>query len=206
MIGLKMSRWPLALVFLLCFAYAAKGQRVWPLTVALSNEATAIPFTVLFPESVHPTVQIGTEFCYKSGAHSYRYQTVNIGYMYHQYLFQGFYLNSEFGYDYFLSKHLSLKTNVGLGYLHTFTTGTEYQLKDGAYSAGSDKGNARMMPTLAVGLGYRIRKQDVQSPEVFLLYKSWVEYPYSPGFIPVMTHINVEMGVKFNLNKASNEG
>ena len=140
------------------------------------------------------------------GAHSYRYQTINIGYIYHQYLFQGIYLNSEFGYDYLLSKYLSIKTNIGLGYLHTFSTGAEYQLQNGVYSAGADKGNARMMPTLSVGLGYRIRKQEVQSPEVFLLYKSWVEYPYSPGFIPVMTHVNLEMGIKFNLNKVSNEG
>lgn len=205
MIALPKQHRLLIMVGMLCLTGAAKGQRAWPLKVALGNEATAIPFTLLPVETIHPTVQVGTEFRYKTGAHAYRYQTLNVGYMYHQYLFQGVYINSEFGYDYLLSQHLSFKSHIGLGYLHTFVTGTEYQLQDGVYELGSDKGNARMMPSLSLGLGYRMRKEDAQSPELFLLYKSWVEYPYSPGFIPVMTHVNLEIGIKFNVNKGSDE-
>lgn len=190
-------------IFSLHFDVSAQSGR--PIKVAIGNEATAIPFTVLPTQTLHPCIQLGTEFIYKYGTRGVKYQTVNLGYMYHQYLFQGVYFNSEFGYDLFLSKHMSLKTNMGLGYLHTFGTRTEYQLANGVYKAGTDKGNARVMPSFSLGLGYRLKKEMTQSPEFFILYKSWVEYPYSPGFIPVMTHVNIEMGVKINLKHHRHE-
>jgi len=38
------------------------------------------------------------------------------------------------------------------------------------------------------------------SPKIFMRYQSWAEYPYSPDFIPVMTHINLHLGAKFFIN------
>jgi hypothetical protein len=55
------------------------------------------------------------------------------------------------------------------------------------------------MTMLSVGVGYLLKKNNPTSPEIFLLYKSWIEYPYSPGFIPMMSHINLEIGCKFYL-------
>jgi hypothetical protein len=173
------------------------GQKSFPVTVAFGNEATSVPYTRFFTTPIHPTLQVGTEFLYKEGPHFRFYQTANVGYIFHNYLYQGFYLNSEISYDYLFSFGLVLKSKFGLGYLHTFATQEEYQLKDGEYVSGPDWGNARMMPSLSIGLGYRLTKDIENPPEIFLLYTSWIEYPYSPGFIPVMTHITLQLGVKF---------
>lgn len=177
------------------------GQKYFPLTVALGNEATAIPYTRFFTTPIHPTLQIGTEFMYKQGPHFRFYQTANVGYIFHNYLYQGYYLNTEVACDYVFSFGLVLKGLFGLGFLHTFATQEEYQLKNGEYVSGPDWGNLRLMPVLSVGLGYQIEKENPNSPEIFILYKSWVEYPYSPGFIPVMTHIILEAGIKFDIKR-----
>jgi hypothetical protein len=165
--------------------------------VAVSNEATAIPYTRFFTAPVHPCFQAGTEYQYKSGPHFELYQTANLGYIYHNHLYQGVYLNTGIGYDYKFDFRLNLKGMFELGYLHTFTTQDEYQFKEGEYVNGTDRGNARLMPMISVGAGYILSKDDPASPEIFLLYKSWIEYPYSPGFIPMMSHINLEIGCKF---------
>lgn len=175
-------------------------QSNFPVKVAISNEATAIPYTRFVTTPFHPTLQVGTEYFYSNGAHHDFYQTVNAGYIFHHYLYQGIYLNTGLGYDYIFPFGLKLKSNFELGYLHTFSTQDEYQLKNGDYVQGTDWGNARLMPVLSIGLGYVIKNKNICSSEIFMLYKSWVEYPYSPGFIPAMTHTNLEIGYKHYVN------
>lgn len=176
-----------------------------PLRLAFGDEATAIPYTKLFSTPFHPVVQAGTEFGYMENSHNHLYQTANLGYIYHKYLYQGIYLSTELGYDYRFDFGLNLKALFGLGYLQTFAVSDEYQFKDGEYVLGKDRGNARLMPSLSIGAGYRIKPHEEHSPEVFLLYQSWLEYPYSPGFIPLMTHIDLMIGMKFFI-KTSKSG
>jgi hypothetical protein len=190
----------LIVLWIIIFPTGLSAQKHIPIKVACSNEATAIPFTKLFAGPVHPTFQVGTEFLYKHGMHYEFYQTANLGYIFHNYLYQGFYINTGIGYDYVFEFDLKLKSNFELGYLHTFVTQDEYQLKYGVYVNGPDRGNSRLMPTLSLGVGYNLNLGKVNSSEVYLLYKSWVEYPYSPGFIPIMSHINFEIGYKFYLS------
>ncbi len=175
-------------------------QSNFPIKVAVGNEATAVPYTRFVTTPFHPTLQVGTEYFYSNSERHDFYQTANAGYIFHNYLYQGVYLNTGLGYDYIFKFGLKLKSNFELGYLQTFTTQDEYQLKNGDYVQGSDCGNARLMPMLSIGPGYIFRKKNSVLSEVFLLYKSWVEYPYSPGFIPIMTHTNLEIGYKQYIN------
>jgi hypothetical protein len=177
------------------------SQTNFPIKIAISNEATAVPFTRFFTTPVHPAIQVGTEYFYKNGPHFDFYQTGNLAYYFHNYLYQGICLNTGAGYDYKFDFGLKLKSAIELGYLHTFTTQDEYQLQNGEYVNEKDRGNLRFMPMLSLGFGYIIKHENVTHSEIFLLYKSWVEYPYSPGFIPVMTHINLEIGYKFYINR-----
>lgn len=184
----------------------ANGQ-AFPLRLAVGNESTAIPFTRFFTTPVHPAVQVGTDFTYRDRTHSIFYQTVNLGYVYHNYLYQGLWLSTEAGYDYKFGFGMNLKALLGAGYLHTFATRQEYRFKDGEYESKADWGNPRLMVSLALGTGFRLQKDREDSPEIFILYKPWIEFPYSPGFIPVMTHITLEAGFRYSIriNKQGNE-
>lgn len=178
------------------------GQnKVIPLNISLFNEATAIPFTKFVTMPFHPGIQIGTEFNYKVKEHSRLFQTANISYFYHNHLNQGIGINSEIGYEYRINFGLAFSGLLGIGYMHTFATTEEFTFSDGQYEKKPDKGNPRFFPSLSLDIGYYIFKEKQNSPKIFIRYQSWAEYPYSPGFIPVMTHINLHAGIKIFIPK-----
>lgn len=189
-----------ALPFLLGQSVKAQ-KKPTPVAIAVFNEATAIPFTKLLTTPVHPGVQAGTGVFYKQKKHSQLFQSLNIGYIFHSRLYHGFFVSTELGYDYKFNFGLNLKTSVGIGYMHSFRTQKEYQFKNGSYESKPDRGNGRATVSLGTGLGYRLQKKNIYSPEIFMMYQGWAEYPFSPGFIPVMTHTNLQLGTKFFINK-----
>ncbi len=187
--------WIIATSFLALATNSLWSQQ--PVTVSFFNESTTVPYTTFLNDPIHPGVQVGTEFEWKENRHFRLYPSVSIGYMFHKKLFQGLYANVELGFDYKTSFGLNLKTKIGVGYLHTFSTQQEFQFDEGSYKSRTDSGNSRVMPSFTTGLGYRLQPKKANSPEIFVLYQSWIEYPYSPGFIPLMSHTNLHIGAKF---------
>jgi hypothetical protein len=109
-----------------------RGQvKCVPLSISLGNEATAIPYTNLLTSPVHPIIQVGTEFKYKNSSHHHLYQTANLGYIFHNHLYQGIYLNSEICYDYKFDFGLNAKALFGLGTCILFQPGRNISLKTG---------------------------------------------------------------------------
>lgn len=180
---------------LLLFTSALNAQQA--ITVAVINESTTIPFSSFVETPIHPGFQIGTEFAGRSKKQFRWYPAINVGYLFHEKLFQGLYANVDLGVDFDTRTGFNLKSKMGLGYLHTFTNQQEYQWNGLEYQSKRDAGNARVMPSIALGIGYHNRRRNPESPEFFLLYQSWIEYPYSPGFIPLMSHTNLHLGTKF---------
>ena len=170
-----------------------------PINVSFFNESTAIPFTRFFTTPIHPGIQLGTEFDYRKKDHSRLFQTANISYFYHNYLAQGIALNTELAYECQWKPGIAITGLLGIGYMHTFATTEEFTFSDGRYEKKADKGNARLFPSFSIDIGYYIKKTERNSPKIFVRYQSWAEYPFSPDFIPVMTHISLHAGVKFYL-------
>lgn len=188
----------LLLLGLLTSCWVTNAQnKTKPINLSLFNESTAIPFTRFFTTPIHLGIQLGTEFNYSVKQHARLFQTANGSYFYHNHLAQGIGLNTELGYEYRLKNGLSFAALLGIGYMHTFATTEEFVLKDGQYVKRTDNGNARLYPSLSFDVGYYLKKTQINSPKIFLRYQSWAEYPYSPDFIPVLTHINLHIGAKF---------
>ena len=185
-------------ILTLIIPLASFGQeKLIPINISVFNEATAIPFTRFVTTPIHPGLQVGTEFNYKTKEHSRFFQTANLNYFYHNNLNQGIGLYTEIAYEYRIKSGFAFTGFFGLGYMHTFATKEEFTFTNGQYEKKTDKGNARLYPSLSLDIGYYLKKENKNSPKIFLRYQSWVEYPYSPGFIPAMTHINLHLGVKF---------
>ena len=187
------------LLFLwLTISVVANAQKnTKPVIISIFNESTAIPFSRFLTLPMHPGLQLGTEFDYKVKKHSRRFQTANISYFYHNHLAQGIAINTELGYEYRSKAGPAFAGLLGLGYLHTFSTAEEFTHSNGHYEKNADKGNARVFPSVSLDVGYYLKKAEKNSPKLFIRYQSWAEYPYSPDFIPVMTHINLHVGAKF---------
>jgi hypothetical protein len=196
----------LTIFFILFSTQIAFSQKnAIPINISIFNEATAIPFTKLISVPIHPGIQIGTEINYVDHQHSRLFQTANLSYFYHNNLAQGIGLNSEFGYEKRLKSGFSFQALVGIGYLHTFNVADEFAFADGKYEKKSDRGNSRINPSISLDVGYYLNKLNRNSPRIFIRYQSWAEYPYSPDFIPVMTHINLHIGGKVCIKTNSND-
>jgi len=191
-----MNRFIVILIFLIPTILFGQDKEI-PINVSFFNESTAIPFTRFFTSPVHPGIQVGTEFDYRKKEHSRLFQTANLGYFYHNYLAQGISVNTELGYEYRLRSGFAFEGLFGIGYMHTFATTEEFTFTNGQYEKKADKGNARLYPSLSFDAGYYLKKAETNSLKVFIRYQAWAEYPYSPDFIPVMTHINLHVGAKF---------
>ncbi len=62
--------------------------------------------------------------------------------------------------------------------MHTFATAEEFTFTNELYEKKADKGNARLYPSLSIDIGYYLKRADKESPQIFLRYQSWAEYPY----------------------------
>jgi hypothetical protein len=191
----------LCILLLLPFLLPAQNKSI-PLHISFFNESTSVPFTKLLTKPFHPGIQTGTEFTIKARKHSRLFQTVNLNYYYHQHLNQGIAAFTEIGYSHRIGSRFAVAGLLGLGYLHTIATADEFVFADGHYELRKDKGNARLYPTLSFDISCRLNSKSIQSPSLFLRYQAWAEYPYSPGFIPVMTHINLHAGATFFIIKS----
>jgi hypothetical protein len=193
------------LVMMITPAILFGQERPVPVNISLFNESTAIPFTRLLTFPVHPGIQIGTEFYYKIKKYSRLFQAADICYFYHNYLSQGIGIHTDLGYEYRLKNGIALSGLLGIGYMQTFATTEEFTFSNGHYEKKADRGNARLCPSFSVDIGYYTNKTVKNSLKIFIRYQSWAEYPYSPGFIPVMTHINLHAGVKFMISSKRKE-
>ena len=165
----------------------------------------AVPYSRFFTTPVHPGVQMGTEFDHRVRERSRLFQTAYVNYFHHNYLAQGVGLGTELGYEHRIVPGLVAEARFGLGYTHTFATTEEFTFTNGRYERKGYHGNARFTPSLSLDLGYYLKPGGRDVPKVFVRYQSWVEYPYSPGFIPIMSHINLHIGVRIPLKRKNDE-
>lgn len=167
------------------------------ISVSVFSESTSVPFTKIIDKPLHPGIQMGTDFSWQEGKNVRLYPSINIGYMIHKPLFQGLYINLELGLDIKTQIGFNAKAKLGLGYLLTFAGQNEFRLEHGVYSNEGAHGNSRIMPSLSLGVGYDTEKKKAASTEIFVMHQTWLEYPYASEFIPMMSHSNVHLGVRF---------
>ncbi|MBK8226145.1 MAG: hypothetical protein IPK70_03085 [Flavobacteriales bacterium] len=182
-------------VFVSLLSAAQNGQQM---SFSIYDQSTAIPFTRFVTIPVHPGIQVAAEFGLNDRPHGRAFAAAHLGYFYHRHLAQGFYVGGDLGYEARTRFRLSFAGLFGLGYLRTYVTQPEYVFQNGSYVRRPDKGNGRVMPSLSLETGYYF-KPTRRSTQLFIRYQSWVEYPYSPGFIELMSHINLHLGVRFTL-------
>jgi len=176
---------------------AQEGQRM---SFSLYDQSTAVPFTRFFTTPMHPGIQVAAEFDLNDRPRGRFFTAAHLGYFYHAHLAQGFYVGGDLGYETRFKFGLSLAGMLGAGYLRTYVTQPEYIFQNGSYVRRPDKGNGRLMPSISLETGYYF-KPERNSTQLFVRYQSWLEYPYSPGFIELMSHINLHLGVRFTLGR-----
>ncbi len=192
------------LVFILLLLSAgAHAQSASPaiLGVSIFNSSTSIPFTRFVTTPIHPGIQLAAGKRLRDWQKGQWAQHIVGGYYFHNHFAQGAFLGTEMSMARWIADRFSLGGRIGVGYLHTFATQQEYTLQDGEFRPRADRGNARVRPTIAIEAGAFIGKASAAAPMVFLRYQPWLEFPFSPGFIPVMTHTELHLGMQIQIGK-----
>jgi hypothetical protein len=168
-----------------------------PVTVAVFNESTSMPLSPPKIGPFHPGVLTGSDITLYESDRNKNYVSINISYTFHKKLYQAITIGLNLGYDYKMAYGGSLKTGIGIGYMHTFPVREIYSFQSTEYGLKKAKGNSRFIPSVSFGIGQRFSPNDFKSSELFVQQQYWLEIPYSPGFIPIMSHANTMLGAKF---------
>jgi hypothetical protein len=173
----------------------------YPITVAVFNQGVSYPYSQVITRPIHPGVMVETSHFFRSGTHSWGWNAT-VGYYFHRHFAHGFFLQGNLLYRYQTSNGIYGQFLLGTGYLHVFRAADEYKFRNGRYIKNTDLGNGRITPSLGMELGYKIKRNESLSSAAFIRYQTWIQYPFSPGFIPLLSHTNLHLGYTFYPNKS----
>lgn len=173
-------------------------------SLSLFNNATQLPmasFSAVWKQPLHPGITAGYEFHWKENSNWF--QTVKIGYFYHQFVQSGIQLYSDFGYRKTFKKGLFIDASICVGYLHSFILADQAKLNFGGnYETKNGVGRAQAMAGLTPGFGYRFQLKD-RMVSVFTNYQVWLQFPFVPGYVPILPNGSVHLGARVAINKKS---
>lgn len=159
------------------------------LTIQLSNEQIAIPFTRIAP--LHPGLEIG----YRHPVNARREWQVHAGGFYHRGLYTGLYLRAAHAWNWQPVSFVQVQVAPGIGYLHTFTQEPLWAIDEsGTYRQVGQAGQPHALVEL--GLGAILLPDARVSP--MISYRMAVEAPFATVF-PVMFHNFLQVGVSVSL-------
>lgn len=173
-------------------AQESKNPHGFPLKISLMDESLTFPNGAFLRYDFNPAIMIGTEHVLKQKPKSEWYLGSNLGFFYHKEWQTGIFLNGEFGYRRHFGRW-NVHGKLGLGYLHSFTSGPVYQLEDGVLSETANTGTPTLLPSATIGLGYRIGKSP-SSPVIFADMMMSAEIPFN---FYTGIHQFTGLGIKF---------
>lgn len=158
--------------------YSASEGQALPLVIAGMQQALDFPLgNNLFTGPLHPGLLVGSEVEYLHGRYGRLFQTANIGYFHHRHLDRVVFLNTEIAYGYDLDFGLGFEALHGVGYGHLFTDRQLYSLKTG--EAATDWGQPSALVSLALGINYDLRAQEIAPMTLFVRYQSLLQFRFS---------------------------
>jgi hypothetical protein len=170
------------------------NKKISRLSIALTNESIALPFTRYSP--IHPGAEVGMTFWEKNKTRSSQRWNAVLGGYYHQRVETAFYLQGQYQYQWFLLPYLGVDLTGGLGYLHSFYPADLYEQNatTGKYQAVSQIGRPHGIAELGLGLTFT----NSSRIEPYIRQSMMVEAPFANG-IPVIPHSFLKVGVNVKL-------
>lgn len=177
------------LTTVLC-AQENSGATRFPLTLTLFTESVSLPDFHNTFSPINWGVRIGTELPWRTSENGRLFQTFNVGYYRHKGLQQGLYFSSELGYRHFFG-NLFADATLGGGYLRLASELPHYEPANAGFRKTSTA-IGKFMPTLGLGLGYRIGEVSL-----FTRYEAFGEMPINHSGVPVLPHSALHLGARF---------
>ena len=188
--------------FLILLSFQSQAQRSYSLS--LFNNATQLPmasFSAVWKQPIHPGIAVGYDFHWKEN--SPWFQTVKVGFYYHQFVQSAVQVYTDFGYRKTFGKGFFVDASLCLGYLHAFPQTEQAKLnQNGNYEIKNGAGRAQIIFGLTPGLGYEFTNAN-RKVSAFMSYQIWMQSPFVPGYVPLLPNGAVHIGARMVINKKS---
>ncbi len=192
---------PYFFVFMFFISVQLLAQSKNQLTFALTDNASAYPFTIFagyFKAPAHPGVEFGWSRNFSEKKKYDWFRDVKLGYFYHRFVQHGIPLYVNFGYRYKFSKGLSADAALGVGYFHSIAATELLKLDDaGNYKNAKGIGRPQAMAALTIGTGYIFKVNKDQPVKLFLQYQARIQTPFVKSYVPILPYNQAAIGVSF---------
>lgn len=194
----------LCLVGLLLSCAGFTQQREKSLSLALTNNQSAYPFSklgALVTGTYHPGFEAGYSFNWKTAPKHDWYQSFKAGYFYHRFVQHAIPLYTQAGYRYKLGKKFSVHTALGAGYLHSIAaTAVMKADEDGNYRSARGIGRPQALVNITLGGAHHFT-WNKKPLSVFVQYQQQVQTPFNASYVPLLPYNAFGIGLSSPLKK-----
>lgn len=192
-------------IFLLfSFSYAQSFSfKDLPLEVSGFNNGNFMPgkgVAGVWSKKFHPGIRLGSRYTYLNNSKHNLFQTLRLGYFYHEHAQKGIQLYTEFGYRFKFSPSWFAEATIGGGYLLSMVDLEQFVFDQGVYQEKGWKGRNQWMAGLAISPGYSFYAQNGFPMDLYLSYHFWVQSPFVNKYVPILPNNSVHLGVIYYFN------
>ena len=164
------------------------------LLLQFGNQRVGMPFKEILKQPRHVYIGVGAERIWKSKGKLNTYQTIHIGVFENNASGNGYFVLSNYGYQYNVTSKFFLSGEAGLGFTHIFRPTSVYQLEpDGSYKHITDRGKIHPDINFNLRFGYQPKKIGV-----FLNYNIFGEFLYSRDLF-VYPQTLISTGIRYKI-------
>lgn len=189
---------------LLLLPLAGLAQRAPELSFAITNNHTAYPFSNfsrLFSGPLHPGIELGYRFNWRTRTRHDWFQSFQAGYFYHRFLQHAIPIYTQAGYRYKPTSHLRFSAALGAGYLHSVPATAVLELEEnGEYQKAKGLGRSQAWLHLSVGSQYRFSSGQRRA-SVFFEYRQQIQTPFVQSYVPQLPYNSIALGATLGLTK-----
>ena len=184
---------------LLCLAQR-QGKEV---SFAITNSHSAYPFasfSKLFTGPIHPGIEAGYGFNWKTKPKHDWYQSFRIGFFHHRFVQTAIPLYTQFGYRFKPFRRVSINGALGAGYLHSIPAVAVLKQNDnGEYEKAKGLGRPQVLFNLSFGARYSFKEGT--SSNVFIAYNQQLQTPFINSYVPLLPYNSIALGFSMPLKK-----
>lgn len=190
----------LILTFLISDSTLAQ-TKLTQLTLETGNAVTALPFVgapQLFYTNYHPFTTLGARLVWKEkGKHAWE-QSFNLGYIYHRFVQHSIPLFTETIYRYDFNNSFSMRTHLGVGYLHSIPDTERFELNDqGEYEKIRNPGRAQLGVKFSISAAYALNRH----LRLSLNYGVLGQLPFVKSYVPLLPYNSIQLGIAKNISR-----
>ena len=195
-------------IFLSCFFIFATYDLVISqskfISTTISNTTTGLPviaYPDLFYTQFHPGIEATYGWQMNKSPKNKLYVNANLGYYHHQFVQSLVKIYPTVLYERKLSDRFNLNAGLGAGYGLSFEGKNAFALQDdGTYENKPFLGaRSQYLIALELGVVYSISREKVNTPQLILGFKSYMQGTYVKSYVPLLPLNSLNIGIRFPL-------